>query len=297
MADWRIIFIKRDKIGDMTKKEDINMELNTQIKEAVAYIRNMTDFVPEIGLVLGSGLGDYADRIENPVFVPYTDIPHFPKPTVLGHAGRFVLGLCNGRKVMAMQGRFHGYEGYAQSQVTLPVRVMRQLGVKKLLLTNAAGGVNADFENGTLMMITDHINYSFQNPLIGENLDDFGVRFPDMTDVYDQALRKALTEETSKAGLSLKEGVYMMFSGPSYETPAEIRMARTMGADAVGMSTVPEALVANHSGMQIVGISCITNMAAGMGQAKLTHAEVMETAERVKGDFTTVLDIILTKIF
>ena len=272
------------------------MELIKQIQEAVAYIRTITDFTPEIGLILGSGLGDYADRIEDPICISYTDIPHFPKPTVVGHAGRFVLGVCKGKNVIAMQGRFHGYEGYEQRQITIPIRVMHQLGVKKLLLTNAAGGVNAAFENGTLMMITDHINYSFQNPLIGENLEDFGVRFPDMTDVYDKALREKLMRETAKVNISLQEGVYMMFSGPSYETPAEIRMARTMGADAVGMSTVPEALVANHSGMQIIGISCITNMAAGMGQAKLTHAEVMETAERVKGDFTTVLDIILTKI-
>ncbi len=271
--------------------------MKERIETAVAHIRQVTDFVPEIGLILGSGLGDYAESIENPIRIDYGDIPGFPQSTVEGHAGRFVLGTRKGKRVIAMQGRFHYYEGYSQQEVVLPVRVMRQLGVQKLLLTNAAGGVNLGFSNGTLMLISDHINYSGANPLIGENLDDFGVRFPDMSRVYNAACRDALKQAAFEAGIELREGVYMMFSGPSYETPAEIRMARTVGADAVGMSTVPEAIAARHAGMEIVGISCITNMAAGILDVELSHKDIVETTTRVLSQFVQVLDILLEQVF
>jgi purine-nucleoside phosphorylase len=273
------------------------MDLNGVIQKSVACIQSRTDFQPEIGMILGSGLGDYAERIEKATMIPYLDIPDFPISTVTGHAGQFVLGTHLGRKVIIMQGRVHAYEGYSQAQLTLPVRIMRKLGVSKLLITNAAGGVNLNFQAGALMMISDHINYSGGNPLIGPNLDEFGTRFPDMSRVYDRNLREKLRSEAEKAGIHLDEGVYMMFNGPSYETPAEIRMARIVGADAIGMSTVPEAIVANHCGMSILGISCITNMAAGILDQPLNHAEVMETANRVKSDFIKILDIVLAKVF
>lgn len=273
------------------------MELSACIEQAVAYIRRVTDFQPEIGMILGSGLGDYAAQIEHPICIPYCEIPEFPVSTVAGHAGQFVLGEHLGKKVIVMQGRFHYYEGYSQRQLTMPVRIMKRLGVDRLVVTNAAGGVNLEFHSGTLMMISDHINYSGSNPLIGSNLDEFGPRFPDMSNVYDLPLRQKLREEAEKAGIKLDEGVYMMFSGPNYETPAEVRMARVLGADAVGMSTVPEAITANHCGMKVLGISCITNMAAGVLNVPLCHDEVVETANRVRADFVRVLDIILQTVF
>ena len=273
------------------------MELSTCIEQAVSYIRSVTDFQPEIGMILGSGLGDYAGQIEHPVCIPYHEIPEFPVSTVAGHAGQFVLGEHLGKKVIVMQGRFHFYEGYSQRQLTMPVRIMKRLGVDRLVVTNAAGGVNLEFHSGTLMMISDHINYSGSNPLIGSNLDEFGPRFPDMSNVYDLSLRQKLREEAEKVGIKLDEGVYMMFSGPNYETPAEVRMARVFGADAVGMSTVPEAITASHCGMKVLGVSCITNMAAGVLNAPLCHDEVVETATRVRADFVRVLDIILQAVF
>ncbi len=273
------------------------MELSACIEQAVTYIRTITDFQPEIGMILGSGLGDYADQIENPIRIPYKQIPEFPISTVAGHAGQFVLGEHLGKKVIVMQGRFHYYEGYSQRQITMPVRIMKRLGVEKLVVTNAAGGVNLAFDSGTLMMISDHINFSGSNPLVGANLDEFGPRFPDMRNVYDKHLRRCvLRKEAQKEDIALDEGVYMMFSGPNYETPAEVRMARALGADAVGMSTVPETIAACHCGMKILGISCITNMAAGVLDAPLCHDEVVETANRVRADFVRVLDIILQKV-
>ena len=266
------------------------------IKNCINIIREKTDFVPEIGLILGSGLGDYANKIENKIIIPYKDLPDFPVSTVAGHVGQFVMGELNGRKVIAMQGRVHYYEGYTQRKITLPVRIMKSLGVQKMILTNAAGGVNKDFAPGTLMMITDHINFSGSNPLIGENPDDFGARFPDMSGIYAKEYRDSLKELAIKEGIELKEGVYMMFSGPSYETPAEIRMARVMGADAVGMSTVPEAIVCSQMGISVLGISCITNYAAGILDQPLNHKEVVETADKVKHDFEKVLDLALSKV-
>lgn len=267
------------------------------IEQCVRVIRERTDFVPEIGMILGSGLGDYADRIEHPVVIPYHELPGFPVSTVSGHAGQFVMGIHNGKQVMAMQGRVHYYEGYTQSQITLPIRIMKRLGVSKMILTNAAGGVNLDFKPGTLMMLSDHINYSGSNPLLGENLEEFGVRFPDVSHVYPKKYRDRLKEAAKENGIHLEEGVYMMFSGPCYETPAEVRMARVLGADAVGMSTAPEGIVCAHCGIPVIGISCITNMAAGILDQALDHKEVMETADRVKSEFVTLLNLILTHVY
>lgn len=264
-------------------------DLQTRINNAYTYIRTKTNAEPKIGLILGSGLGDFCDLLEDAVSINFKEIPDFPVSTVEGHQGAFVFGTYQGKQVVALRGRIHYYEGYTQQEITMPVRIMRKLGVETLILTNAAGGINLDFAAGTLMLITDHINYSGANPLIGPNLDEFGVRFPDMSKVYCQSLRDSIKEYAIKENISIKEGVYCMYSGPNYETPAEIRFFRTMGADAVGMSTVPEALVAVHSGMKVLGISCITNMAAGVLDQKLDHKEVVETANRVKKDFTKIV--------
>lgn len=270
--------------------------LNQQerIDAAYGYIRSQTDAAPSIGLILGSGLGDFCDRLENSVEIPFAQIPHLPTPTVEGHAGAFVFGSYHGRSVAALRGRVHFYEGYPQQDITILVRIMAKLGVKTLILTNAAGGVNLDFHPGDLMVIADHINFSGTNPLIGPNLDEFGPRFPDMSDIYTRALREKLKPLAQKAGLTLREGVYMMYSGPSYETPAEIRAFRSLGADAVGMSTVPEAIAARHCGMQVMGVSCITNMAAGILPQPLSHSEVVEVAAKVKEGFTQLLELMIS---
>lgn len=267
------------------------------IRDAVKIIRDRVDFDAEVGMILGSGLGDYADRIENAVKIPYSAIPNFPVSTVDGHAGQFVLGSCKGKKVIAMQGRVHYYEGYTQKEITLPIRIMKRIGVRKVLLTNAAGGVNRSFAPGTLMMIRDHINYSGSNPLIGRNFEEDGPRFPDVSRVYQKELRQKLKVLAEQEGIHLEEGVYMMFSGPCYETPAEVRMAGIVGADAVGMSTVPEAIVCAHCGIPVLGISCITNYAAGILDQPLSHQEVVETAERVKSTFEKVVDLVLSDVF
>lgn len=272
------------------------MTLQDKIAAAAAYIMERIPQKPAVGMVLGSGLGDFADTLENPTRIPYGDIPDFPQPTVEGHSGAFVFGTKQGKFVVALQGRLHYYEGFTQQEITLPIRVLAAIGVKTLLLTNAAGGVNLNYRPGDLMLISDHINYSGANPLIGPNLEKFGPRFPDMSDLYTASLRTAVKEKASAVGITLQEGVYAMYSGPNYETPAEIRMFRTLGADAVGMSTVPEALVAGHSGLQVIGISCITNMAAGVLPVKLNHAEVVETAAKVHDLFHKLVDMILTII-
>jgi len=270
------------------------MTLSERIEQSTAYVaEQLGDLKPEVGMILGSGLGEYADCLEEAIKIPYGDIPGFLRSTVEGHEGQFVVGKRGGLTVLAMQGRFHYYEGYSQQEITMPVRVMRKLGIETLVVTNAAGGVNTAFAEGALMLIADHINYSGQNPLIGANLDEFGPRFPDMSNVYTPVLRKRLLERTESEGIDLAQGVYAMFSGPCYETPAEVRFARAMGADAVGMSTVPETMVAAHAGMQVLGISCITNMAAGILDAPLHHGEVVETANRVRKTFTRVLDLVL----
>lgn len=250
----------------------------------------------ELAVVLGSGLGGYEEKLEDAVFIPYQDIPGFPLSTVAGHAGRFAVGTLFGKRVMVMCGRFHSYEGYEMGLVTMPVRVMRLLGVKTLILTNAAGGVNEGFKPGDLMLIEDYLNFSGRNPLRGPNMEEFGPRFPDMSEAYAPALRECALRAAEKLGLSLQKGVYCWFNGPTYETPAEIRMARVLGADAVGMSTVPETIVAHHAGMKVLGISTITNMAAGIKKEKINHAEVMEIGRRVKSDFTRLMDQIIADI-
>ena len=272
------------------------MEITEKIAAAAEYIRSQVALRPTIGMVLGSGLGDYADTLEESVRIPYSEIPNFPVPTVPGHAGAMVFGKKHGQTVVVLQGRIHYYEGLSMQQITLPVRVLAALGVNTLILTNAAGGVNTGFNPGDLMLFSDHINYSGMNPLIGANHPSFGPRFPDMSDLYTAELREKIKAVAAEAGITLREGVYAMYSGPNYETPAEIRMFRIMGADAVGMSTVPEALVAGQQGLQVVGISCITNMAAGVLPQKLSHAEVMETAARVHDTFQTLIDRILTVV-
>lgn len=263
--------------------------------EAANYLKEKGFEKPEIGLVLGSGLGGLADEITDKIEVPYSDIPHFPTSTVAGHKGQLVYGTLSGKTVIAMQGRFHFYEGYSIQEVTLPIRVMKLLGVHTVGLTNAAGGINESFSPGDLMLITDHINFTGQNPLIGPNNDELGPRFPDMSDTYDKEYNKIIKKQAQEAGVTLKEGVYMGFTGPNYETPAEIRMARTLGADAAGMSTVPEALIARHSGMRIFGISCISNLAAGM-QSNLNHEEVVEVTQKINEMFRTLIKNTLAAI-
>lgn len=267
------------------------------IEESAKYIKEKSNgFTPEIGMILGSGLGVLADEIKDKIEIKYNDIPYFPKSTVQGHKGQLVLGELEGKKVIAMQGRFHYYEGYKMSDVSLPVRVMKLLGINKLMITNAAGGVNESFEPGDLMLIEDHINFASNNPLIGKNIDKFGPRFPDMSHAYDNDLIEIAHKCADNIDLEIKKGVYMLFTGPTYETPAEIRMARILGADAVGMSTVPEVIAAVHSGIKVIGISCITNMAAGILPSPLNHEEVIETTQKVKNKFICFAKEILKSI-
>ena len=250
------------------------------IRTAAAYLRDRLPEAPEIALVLGSGLGGLADRIENPVYIPYGEVPGFPISTAPGHAGRFVAGKLAGRSVLCMQGRFHYYEGHDMAAIVLPVRVIKALGCRALILTNAAGGVNFDFSVGDFMLITDHINFMGANPLRGANDDEIGSRFCDMSRVYDADLQKLARTVAAEKCLTLREGVYLGYMGPSYETPAEIRAFRTLGADAVGMSTVPEAIAASHCGLPVLAMSLITNMAAGMTGKRLSGDEVIEIANR-----------------
>ena len=272
------------------------MNLPNRIENAVRYIRSRTSAEPSFGMILGSGLGDFADTLEDRLVIPFTDIPDFPAATVPGHTGAFVFGTRHGKSVVCLQGRLHYYEGHPMNVLTMPVRIMAKLGVKLLLLTNAAGGVNKDYRPGDLMLISDHINYSGMNPLIGEHHEAFGPRFPDVTDLYSAGLRLKIKLAAVEAGIGLRQGVYMMFSGPNYETPAEIRMARILGADAVGMSTVPEAIVAAQCGIKVLGISCITNLAAGVSPNKLSHQEVMETAAMAHDKFQKLLNLILKTV-
>lgn len=272
------------------------MNLYNNIKEAADYILEKTKVKPEIALILGSGLGAIADQIEDAEYYDYKDIPHFPVSTVEGHAGRLVIGTLEGKKVVAMQGRFHYYEGYAMKEVTFPVRVMKLLGISKLIVTNAAGAVNEGYKPGDLMLISDHLNLSGDNPLIGKNLSEFGTRFPDMSDIYDKQLRQKVKEIAKSLGVELREGVYACMSGPTYETPAEVRMVRILGGDAVGMSTAPESIVAVHSGVKVIGISCMTNMAAGILEQPLNHEEVVETSARVRETFIKLMKQIIKEI-
>jgi len=266
------------------------------INEAKNFIQSKTNLQPVIGLILGSGLGSLADEIENSVKIPYTEIPHFAKSGAIGHANELVIGELNGKIVAAMKGRFHYYEGFTLDEVTFPVRVMKALGIENLIITNACGAVNTNFNPGDLMLITDHINLVANNPLIGPNNDELGTRFPDMSQVYNKELRGIATKVANGLNMNLQEGVYAWWSGPTYETPAEIRMIRTFGADAVGMSTVPEAIVATHGGMKVLGISCLTNMAAGILDQPLSHDEVIEVAAKVRTNFVELIKGILKEI-
>ncbi len=252
-------------------------------------IREKTDFVPQIAIVLGSGLGNYADKLSVVAEVKYCDIEGFPVSTVAGHDGRFLFGYIEGVPAVLMKGRVHYYEGYDIQDVVLPVRVMGMLGAKQILLTNAAGGVNCSYVPGDLMLIQDHISLAVPSPLRGKNIDELGVRFPDMSGIYDKELQKIVEDKATLLGIEIKKGVYMQCSGPNYETPAEIKMFRSFGVDAVGMSTACEAVAAHHMGMKVCGISCITNMAAGILDQPLDHKEVQEVADMVSRKFETIV--------
>lgn len=258
----------------------MSTNLSRAVSEAAEYLRARLPARPDLALVLGSGLGGLADRIEDPVYIPYGQIPRFPVSTAPGHAGRFVFGRLSGRMVLCMQGRFHYYEGHDMAAIALPVRVLKALGCRALVLTNAAGGVNWDFSVGDFMLITDHINFMGANPLRGENEDAIGPRFCDMSHVYTPEFQQTARQVAAQQGITLREGVYLGYMGPSFETPAEIRAFRTLGADAVGMSTVPEAIAASHCGLPVLGVSLITNMAAGMAGKRLSGDEVIEIANQ-----------------
>lgn len=266
-----------------------------KICTCVSFIRSKTDFKPKIAAILGSGLGDYAENIEKECEISYSDIPGFPTSTVQGHAGKFIFGYLNDIPVIMMQGRVHYYEGYDIQDVVLPIRVMRMLGAETLVLTNAAGGINQTFKSGDFMLIKDHISSFVPSPLRGENIDELGTRFPDMSSVYDKELRANILSSASEKGITPHEGVYVQTPGPNYETPAEIRMYSLLGADAVGMSTACEAISARHTGMRIAGISCISNMAAGISKVPLSHEEVKDTANRAKVTFEKLLTIAITE--
>ena len=267
-----------------------------QVQNAAELIRSKSSVIPDVAVVLGSGLGDFASSLGHQTSIPYGDIPNWPSAGVVGHDGRLVIGDVSGRAVAALSGRAHFYEGHDLRTVTFPTRVLGLLGVKILLLTNAAGGINTAFTPGDLMVIDDHINLLGSSPLAGPNDERFGVRFPDMTDVYSPRLRRLAYEVAASQNLTLRHGVYAGCHGPSYETPAEIRYLRLIGADAVGMSTVPEAIVARHMGVEVLGISCITNLAAGVLPQPLNHEEVLETAKRVRGKFLSLLNAIIVRV-
>ena len=272
-------------------KADKNKTLSERVREAAVFLYGKGVLKPEIGIILGSGLNDFADRIKNPLIISYNNVPHMEAGLVSDHRGQVVYGEYKGKKVIIMAGRFHYYENRDMDKTAFPARVMVSLGVRRFIITNAAGCVNTDWNAGELMLISDHINLSGNNPLIGKNLGEFGPRFPDMTYTYSKELREKLTEAAAAKGIKLREGVYAMFTGPSFETPAEIRFARAIGADAVGMSTVPEAIIANHAGREIIGISFLSNMAAGVLDKPLTGEEVNEAALRIKDTFAEVVDL------
>lgn len=266
------------------------------INETSSYIRERIDFVPKIGLILGSGLGTLADEIINPIVFDYKDIPNFPVSTVEGHEGKLVLGELEGKKVIAMQGRFHYYEGYSMQEVTLPVRVMKALGVQMLLVTNACGGMNKELYPGALMIIEDHINFIGDNPLIGHNYDELGPRFPDMSSAYDKELIKLAEEVGTKLNIETRKGVYAAISGPYYFSRAELRMLRKIGGDTIGMSTVPEVIVARHAGLRVLGISCVTDMAIAGEIVSISHEEVVQVANETRPKFIKLVKGILNEV-
>lgn len=267
-----------------------------KLKNAASYIENRLPGKPMLGMVLGSGLGVLAEEIENKTEINYEDIPDFPIPTVHGHEGKLIFGEISGKNVLVMKGRFHFYEGYDMHTAAFGIRVMKLLGINDVLITNAAGGVNISFSKGCLMLITDHIGFFAPSSLRGPNLEEFGVRFPDMSEIYSKKHIKTALECADEIGIKVEQGVYCFAHGPQYETPVEIRAMRMMGADAVGMSTVPEAVAANHAGMNVLGISCITNMAAGMLDQPLSHKEVIETTEKVKDQFMNYVKTIVKRM-
>jgi len=264
--------------------------------EAAEWLRRQGAGGTSVAVVLGSGLGDFADHLEGAASIPYGDIPHWPASSVIGHAGKLVIGTLEGRKVLALSGRVHQYEGHDMKTVTFAMRVLGRLGVPRVILTNAAGGISPQCSRGALMVIDDHINLMGNNPLVGPNDERFGLRFPDMTEVYAARLRAIADAAAAAQGVTIQHGVYVAVLGPSYETPAEIRAFRALGADAVGMSTAPEAIVARHMQMEVLGISCITNAAAGVFPEPLHHSEVMETARQVKGQFIALLEGIIGRL-
>ncbi len=281
----------------MTPQESQHPEtLYERAEHAARFLRARAEADVRVALVLGSGLGAFADELEDAQAIPYSEIPGFARPTVEGHAGRLVLGRVGGCPAAVMQGRFHFYEGYTLEEVTFPVRVLGLLGAKSLVLTNAAGGLNNSYEQGALILISDHLNLMGTNPLLGRNDERFGPRFPDMTEVYDREYQEAAIAEAREMGLELRRGIYAALTGPSYETPAEIRMLRLLGADAVGMSTVPEAIVARQMGVRVLGLSCITNMAAGVLDKPINHEEVIETGERVRETFAELLRRVIPRL-
>jgi purine-nucleoside phosphorylase len=283
----------------VSAKKDSSRNSSREFERAEAaarFIFKQTKWRPKIALVLGSGLGAFADEFAGARRIPYAKIPHFPQSTAIGHAGQLVLGKVEGVEVAGMQGRVHLYEGYSPQQVAFPVRVFARMGVKAVILTNAAGGVNLNYSAGALVAIRDHINLQGANPLMGPNDDRFGVRFPDMTQAYDPEFRKLVADAGKKLKMNLHEGVYLALSGPNYETPAEIHCFRTLSADLVGMSTVPEVLAARHAGIRVLGISCVTNMAAGVTGQALTAEEVFETGARVKNEFIALLKAVIPKM-
>ena len=268
-----------------------------KLMKCVASVREKTDFVPEVAIILGSGLGGFADGIKIEKTISYNEIEGFPTSTVEGHKGQFVFGYVKETPVVIMQGRVHYYEGYQMTDVVLPIRLMKMMGAKVLFLTNAAGGLNYDFQVGDFMMITDHIMNFVPSPLIGKNIDEFGPRFPDMSEIYKKDLQKIIRAAAGKLGIKIQEGVYIQLTGPNFESPAEVKMCRTLGADAAGMSTAAEAVAANHMGMKVCGISCITNLACGMTKEPLSHEEVQETADRVAIDFKKLVTEVIVNIY
>lgn len=265
------------------------MTLFEKLEEASTFIKKARDTRPRVGVVLGSGLGAFVDQIQDQVVLGYEQIPHFKKTTVEGHEGRLILGHIEGVEVAVMQGRYHAYEGHDMDQVVFPVRLLARLGIDSIILTNASGGVNTSYKAGDLVMITDHINISGLNPLVGPNIAELGPRFPDMTRAYDVNLRTILMAQAKSLGIDLKQGVYAGVLGPTYETPAEVRMVRILGGDLVGMSTVPESIAANHLGIRVAGVSCVTNMAAGIENEKLQHEDIKEQALKVMAKFSQLL--------
>ena len=266
------------------------------IREAAEYIASRTAARPQVGVVLGSGLGAFADELADAIAIPYSEIPGFPRSTAVGHAGKLVIGRLDATPIAVMAGRVHLYEGYTAAQAAFGVRVLGSFGVRSLVLTNAAGGIGPHLFEGALVVISDHINLQGANPLIGPNDDSLGPRFPDMTEAYSPRFRHLAREAAHELGINLPEGVYAALPGPSYETPAEIRYLRTIGADLVGMSTVPEVIAANHMGIKVLGISCVTNLASGLGGKKLDHKEVLETGERVRGMLVKLLKALIPRL-